>query len=1258
MNTTRRAFIKSTFGLASVSLVAPSLLLEGSSVLAQQLQSPLAPGARQLEPGVIAAQSDRWAVVPFESLNQPKLNYRDRGHGGQLTDFVQLYTNEPATRQTLVLLAYDEAQLHLKIIATGAKNSTPVFEQLDLILSTDPRGGSFYQIPIPLSDTSTRSLRYSLEWDKNYPDPQRVSLNADAYSVKVIGDPIQYTVEVSIPFKSLNVQKISPGDEWRFNVIRYRDDESPFSMWAPVRYSMFDGSPGKSYSAKFAASHEGRMGSLFFGRIPIEKFGTKLTPWATPSWPSRWNPKSFALRYKTYTEKQIELSLPNDLTKNALIHFKWRAPAGEMSSIDSADVHVEGKVLSGTIHHPRPAQKGTYQLFVIIQDAQNSYFTILSFDDQSLIEAGESLYHFALPSYPVTQIAAAPASKEVQQWLAVIPDKIGFRFTGVPGSSNPTVDRMYTWDIDQPDQLKTVDGGQVFPNPQYPENHAITVKNKLGEDVVYPYYQDAKGERYFVSAHRWWQQKEQALRFTSNLREQDILGAARLLYRWAQLYPGYVSVYDWPRNNFPVDARKAPPHPRNGGIFSRWHYGDLLSMKGLVDVFDAARRTNALEILSKETGENVEQKIIDNMFLPEIDFANSYNITNSNVDYRNWIGYVALGRALNQPKYVHHAVDLLQTFHGEYYLSDGFWKEASISYHDQSTGGVEMAMASLKNWSDPPEYISPRTGDRYDSLNPQQKFPAVGKSLTVTQHLVYSNGHYLPTGDTWAASKSRHPVLTEKYLLVPAVGIGKFARGEGKAQAQLYMSFTPKYGHTHSDPLNINLFAKGQELLPDIGYTYVKYRRLYTSSFAHNTVVVDSSNMTGGKDGGNITAFAPLSENVQVMQAEESKAVAGTSEYRREVWFIGFDGADKSEGYAVDLFRVNGGDLHEYTLNGDANHNGGIDTKIPLTDYNNYYYPPGTKVTMPVNEYDSGKSDGKYFGYMMMRDVKTAPLPKSTFDLSFKSSTDDGKPLANLKVTGFVHGNGTNALFTGGIPSIRITRLGGKPKDKNTQLGKYPDTPKFVIKSAGKNLHNIFAAVMEPYLGNATKITSIESLRPDNLPEGAAIIKVLFGNTTDYILSAPHYSGTPISINEIQLHGKMGFIRLVDGKLQQMYLVGGTSLQFGTQELKGSGVVMGSISRTLRIANGDSINGFQTETPVASSLKGKYIIITHPDGKTHGYQITAISRDGNMTSLAIGDNDPGFEINEDGTSQLMFFPETSWAGTHTFSIDNSEALSI
>lgn len=144
--------------------------------------------------------------------------------------------------------------------------------------------------------------------------------------------------------------------------------------------------------------------------------------------------------------------------------------------------------------------------------------------------------------------------------------------------------------------------------------------------------------------------------------------------------------------------------------------------------------------------------------------------------------------------------------------------------------------------------------------------------------------------------------------------------------------------------------------------------------------------------------------------------------------------------------------------------------------------------------------------------------------------------------------------------------------------------------------------------------------------------------------------------SEIQLHGKMGFIRMVGDKLQQMHSEGGSWLKFGTNVLTGSGVLNRFISANLRRIIGTFNNGFQTEVPVLEAFKGRYIIVIQLDGKTHGYQITEITCKGNKTSLSIGYDDPGFDINEDGTSQFMFFPETKWEGTHSFMIDNVDSL--
>src|SRR5690606_3503574 len=77
------------------------------------------------------------------------------------------------------------------------------------------------------------------------------------------------------------------------------------------------------------------------------------------------------------------------------------------------------------------------------------------------------------------------------------------------------------------------------------------------------------------------------------------------------------------------------------------------------------------------------------------------------------------------------------------------------------------------------------------------------------------------------------------------------AAGPEANPSQLWMMNTPKYGHNHWDPLSINLWAEGQELLPDIGYTHTRFRRWTQSTLAHNTVTVDSDDMSAdGADAG------------------------------------------------------------------------------------------------------------------------------------------------------------------------------------------------------------------------------------------------------------------------------------------------------------------------------------------------------------------------------------------------------------------------
>lgn len=62
-------------------------------------------------------------------------------------------------------------------------------------------------------------------------------------------------------------------------------------------------------------------------------------------------------------------------------------------------------------------------------------------------------------------------------------------------------------------------------------------------------------------------------------------------------------------------------------------------------------------------------------------------------------------------------------------------------------------------------------------------------------------------------------------------------------------------------------------------------------------------------------------------------------------------------------------------------------------------------------------------------------------------------------------------------------------------------------------------------------------------------------------------------------------------------------------------------------------------------------------GATHGYRIKEIRKEGTGSTLIL-DMDPGFSINQDGTSVLEYFPFTTWYGEHTFTIDKVDFKEI
>ncbi len=134
--------------------------------------------------------------------------------------------------------------------------------------------------------------------------------------------------------------------------------------------------------------------------------------------------------------------------------------------------------------------------------------------------------------------------------------------------------------------------------------------------------------------------------------------------------------------------------------------------------------------------------------------------------------------------------------------------------------------------------------------------------------------------------------------------------GQGTHERALWLDYDSGFGHGHADGMNLGLFAKGLDLLPDFGYPPVQYggwgsprARWYTLSVAHNTVVVDGVNSRSGS--GKTTLWAD-GDQFRAIRASAPQLIGG-KQFERTAMLVDVSPTDF---YVVDVFRVVGGKEH------------------------------------------------------------------------------------------------------------------------------------------------------------------------------------------------------------------------------------------------------------------------------------------------------------------------------------------------------------
>jgi hypothetical protein len=115
-------------------------------------------------------------------------------------------------------------------------------------------------------------------------------------------------------------------------------------------------------------------------------------------------------------------------------------------------------------------------------------------------------------------------------------------------------------------------------------------------------------------------------------------------------------------------------------------------------------------------------------------------------------------------------------------------------------------------------------------------------------------------------------------------------------------------------------------------------------------------------------------------------------------------------------------------------------------------------------------------------------------------------------------------------------------------------------------------------------------------------------------------------------------------------------LRYGELSLTENRSCEGVIQKVYAKSRKDSFNGFATDIKPEEGLKGKYIIVMHPDGTTNGYEIKKITEEDGQFIVDIGDMEPGFQFTDEDSTEMTHYPFKKREGTVRFVIYDVQNL--
>lgn len=827
--------------------------------------------------------------------------------------------------------------------------------------------------------------------------------------------------------------------------------------------------------------------------------------------------------------------------------------------------------------------------------------------------------------------------------VALVPQQSGLHFVGCPNCNGGRQEQQLGWNIKRPNEIECNFCKHRFPSEKYPMKEAVFVNDPRGKPARFEYWADKTGYRYFFQARRddevrkylAGQTLSLARLFAATGDKAHARCAAVILDRFAQVFPAWCYHYDYPFKQKVIYSGNVPPAEfRSGFRTARWTWWAYMDIPTeLVEAYQLIRNSGVLEELSKERGADVEARIRDDLFrnAGEQVIANRDELTN--MSPHAWKSLIILGRAINEPRYVHEVVRRLKKLIESQFFYDGFWCEGSPSYGSQTLGSLDAVMRELQGYSDPPGYIDAIDAARFDKLELRKDFPLVEVARSALAKLRLPDGRGVPVHDTWATARRAPrdiPLLSEPSYLLPALGHACLRSGVGPDRSEFHFSWSGGYGHQHADLLSLMVFSNGRELISDLGYTHTAYRSWTIATASHNTVVIDGINQAPGSKAaptdGTLQFMDVTNPRVQVVSTDAVRAYPGLAKsYRRTLLLVNIG---ENARYAIDLFEVEGGQTHDYFLQGDADDRGRFTTNLELQKLETLL-PHGFQWTPTRNEGEVARIYQPYYAYGFLRQMQSANLRKEE-PVPVDWHLSEG-PLAGMRVTLLPEAN--CQLVIGENPSIR------QAHEDDSQLERH-QRPFLMVRHRADAGRSTFVSLMEPF----AKQPYISSAKRIDLGDGAVGLVVTIGERTDIIVIGAR-TGKSVAIGTgealvAHFRGEVGVLTIRDKKVEHAYSLGDGGWRLGGFELTSRAA---GLSPLVRVEPGSLVvahNGGALPTA------GEVVRLLTGDGWVYPYNVkSATAIDGGRSLRMEVAEGPGLEFDASKKHlRLRSFPQREHAG--------------